>query len=154
MKDGDYSDQLKAAFLQTSERVLPNIVWTQSKNDGLVYPEQSPALGRLEAEFADNEIILYFGWRGYHQHHSLEDGVPVDQCEPAIQAVAAEAAEFVGRLVSDQVIFRWGLAVSGAQDKAAADGLLYRAWRRLTPWVKEAVWSGRAVGGNVIQPGS
>lgn len=153
MKDGDYSDQLKAAFLQTSERVLPNIVWTQSKNDGLVYPEQSPALGRLEVEFADDEITLYFGWRGYHQHHSLEDGVPVDQREPAIQAVAAEALEFVGGLVSDQVVFRWGLSVSGVQTKRPPT-VFSRTWRRLTPWVKEAVWSGRAVGGNVIQPGS
>ena len=55
MNHGNYSARLKVAFLQASAGILPDVVWSETKNDGLVYPEQSPALGRLDVEFNDND---------------------------------------------------------------------------------------------------
>ena len=143
MNHGNYSARLKVAFLQASAGILPDIVWAETKNDDrLVYPEESPALGQLEVEFDENEITLYFDRIYDHQHHALEDDVPADQCEAAIRDVATEAVEFIRQVVSDQVVFRCGLFVTGSQTNRPPTALS-RTWRRLTPWVKEAVWSGR-----------
>ncbi len=122
---------------------MPDVVWSEGKSDDwLVYPAESPVLGRLDVEFDWNEITLYFDRIHDHQHHELEDGVPADQCETAIRDVATEAVEFIRQVVSGQVLFRWGLFVSGSQTKRPPT-VFSRTWRRLTPWVKEAVWSGR-----------
>ena len=143
MNHGNYSARLKVAFLQASAGILPDVVWSEGKSDDrLVYPEESPALGRLDVEFNDNDITLYFELIHDHQHHELEDDVPADQCEAAIRNVATEAVEFIRQVVSDQVVFRCGLFVTGAQTKRPPTAFS-RTWRRLTPWVKEAVWSGR-----------
>ncbi len=148
MNDGDYSARLKAAFLQVSARILPDVAWSEGKSDdSLVYPEESPALGQLEVEFNDNDITLYFDLIHDHQHHELEDSVP-DQCETAIRDVATEALEFIRQVVSDQILFRQGMFVSGAQTKRPPT-VFSRTWRRLTPWVKEAVWSGGTSGHSI-----
>jgi hypothetical protein len=132
-------DALRAAFLAESASVLPSVEWTVG--DGLVFPEVSPSLGTLEVGFDWGEITMYFGHRGYHQHHTPDDDLTGSELEDSIRQSAREAVEFVAALTRDQVVCRWGLLVSGTY-RNARPGAVRRMWRLMTPWVREAVWSG------------
>ena len=116
---------------------LPSYHLTTTAN-----PLRTQPHSQSESVHNSGDITLYFDLIYDHQHHELEDDVPADQCEAAIRDVATEAVEFIRQVVSDQVVFRCGLFVTGSQTKRPPTAFS-RTWRRLTPWVKEAVWSGR-----------
>jgi hypothetical protein len=108
----------------------------------LEYPDRSPALGRLIVSFGWDEITIFVGPRGFHAHFGPDDAESGSEDERTRQA-AAEALGFIRDLVEDRIVMRWGLLVSGVHSPQARPTLLGRAWRRITPWVREAVWSGR-----------
>jgi hypothetical protein len=85
------------------------------------------------------EITLYFG--RHHQHFiSIEGNIEKEAREIAVRALA-----FVQDIVNDRVVVRWGAYGSRTFRPPHSLGLLSRLWRILTPWVREAVWSGKAV---------
>ena len=140
MNDRLSAAALKAAFLAESASVLPSVAWTV-KGEGLVFPRVSPSFGALEVGFDWGEIVLYYGHRGYHQHHAPDEDLTGSELQESIRKSAREAVEFVAALTSDQVIFRWGLLVSGTY-RNGPPSALRRIWRLATPWVQEALWSG------------
>jgi hypothetical protein len=48
---------------------------------------------------------------------------------------------FVRALVADQVILRYGFFIARSYERPRTPAPIARIWRRLTPWVREAVWS-------------
>ena len=143
MNDRLSAAAMREAFLDESASIasiLHAIAWTV-KGEGLVFPEVSPSLGALEVGFDSDEIILYFGHRGYHQHHTPDDDLTGSALEESIRQSAREAVEFVAALTRDQVVFRWGLLISGTY-RNDPPSPIRRIWRLATPWVQEALWSG------------
>lgn len=147
MRPEGLSASLKVAFLEESARTLPDV--TSAPGDSelgkhvLMYPAASPVLGSLDVSFDGDEITLFFGPRGHHQHYTPypEEWPPEDWPREAVHATAREAVGFIKRLVEDEVVVRWGFL--GASTRPNDPGL----WRSLTPWVREAVWSGRRPSG-------
>ena len=141
MSDRDYTELVTTAFLRESETVLPGVAWSPGPDQNtLVYPERSPALGELGVGFDSEEITVYFGHRGYHQHHTLESALLPHRAEEAATLVARDVLDFVRSLLQDEVVFRWGVWVSSARRRSSPSAVA-RAWRTVTPWVHEAVWS-------------
>ena len=136
-------EQLRTAFVEESAAVLPNVDWIVRGN-ALVFPAVSPSLGTLEVVFDGGEITISFGHRGYHQHHTPDDELSAAALEQSIRDTARDAAVFVAALTNDQIVFRWGLLISGTFANRPP-GIVRRIWRGLTPWVREAVWSGGRV---------
>ena len=136
--------RLRQAFLDESIEFLPAVAWRagDSPNE-LLYPEASPSLGRLGVAFDAGEITLWFGHRGYHQHHTPDDTLGGEEAEADIRRAAHSAMQEVRALLADEIVFRWGVNISSTYRRSARRGPIARLWRRLTPWVKEAVWSGR-----------
>jgi hypothetical protein len=141
MSYADYTERLLAAFVRESEAVLPGATWSAGPDPNtLVYPERSPSLGELGVGFDSEEITVFFGHRGYHQHHTVDATLLPDNPDRAATLVARDVLEFVRSLLRDEVVFRWGLWVSSAR-KRSSPSAVGRAWRSVTPWVREAVWS-------------
>jgi hypothetical protein len=139
----NYSARLKAAFLRESATVLPVVSWQPGEEEHvLVYPQRSPVLGELAVSFDSDEITILFGHRGYHHHHTLDADATQAQIDEAVAEVAREAMEFLCALLNDAIVFRWGLFTSGTY-RRRPPRFAGRAWRFLTPWVSEAVWSGK-----------
>jgi hypothetical protein len=123
--------------------MLPGVSWRPGAPEHvLVYPHRSPVLGELAVSFDSDEITLLFGHRGYHHHHTLDPDVIDERSDEAVARAAREALEFLGALVNDEVVFRWGLFTSRTYRRHRLR-FVSRVWRFVTPWVKEAVWSGR-----------
>jgi hypothetical protein len=138
----NYSARLKAAFLRESGTMLPRVSWRSGGDEHvLVYPHRSPVLGELAVSFDSDEITVLFGRRGYHHHHTLDSDGLEERSDEAVARVAREAMEFLVALLNDEVVFRWGLLTSRTYRKRQLR-FVGRAWRVLTPWVREAVWSG------------
>jgi hypothetical protein len=122
--------------------MLPGVSWRPGEREGvLVYPHRSPVLGELAVSFDSDEITVLFGHRGYHHHHTVDPDRIEEQSDEAVAHAAREAMEFLGALLNDEVVFRWGLLTSRTYRRRRLR-FVSRAWRFLTPWVREAVWSG------------
>lgn len=147
MAKEDLSAELRTAFLESSARELPDSVWDEKDEShdwlgdgGLVHQETSPSLGALTVSFDAEEITLFFGERGYHLHFTAyADDWPDDEW-PAegVRQVAADAVDLTKRLLRDELVFRSGILATGVRPNRRS--LL----RRLTPWVRESLWSGRS----------
>ena len=142
MNDRLSAATLKAAFLTESARILPSAAWTV-KGEGLVFPEVSPSFGALEAGFDWGEITLYVGRGGDHWHFTPDDELQNRELEESVRQAARDAVAFVARLIADQVVIRWGILVTRTYARRPY-GALSRIWRWITPWVREATWSGTA----------
>lgn len=59
----EYGPTLRAAFLAEAAAALPLVQWREDLPGVLGYPEESPALGKLEVFFEYNEITLPSGPR-------------------------------------------------------------------------------------------
>jgi hypothetical protein len=139
--------RLRAAFLAASGKTWPDLAWgVGSREDALLHPERSPALGALEVWFDEDEITLCFGPNGYHQHHGIYDALPTAELEVEEQRVASKVVEVIKALLADEVVVRWGLIATSAGSIAGHQGRRARWWRLATPWAREAVWSGRPRG--------
>ena len=144
MDQRDKSAELKAAFLHESSSELPGTVWHEAEDALTVkYPQESPALGTLTVGFGSDEITVFVGGRGYHSHFSM-DMAPSSTQHEQIKETARMALLFVRDLVGDRLSLRWGLLVSSAHSARRGATAAGRVWKWLTPWVQEAVWSGRS----------
>jgi hypothetical protein len=145
MDQRDKSAELKAAFLHESSSDLPGTVWREAEDDVSVkYPQESPALGTLTVGFGWDEITVFVGRRGYHAHFSLDESPSNTEHEQTTET-ARRALLFVRDVVGDRLSLRWGLLVSGAHSVRRGTTAAGRVWKWLTPWVQEAVWSGRSL---------
>jgi hypothetical protein len=140
----DRSGDLRAAFFRESSAVLPGILWREAVDGVSVeYPQDSPTLGTLTVGFGGDEIMVFVGPRGFHAHFSIgnpEAPGPSDQVTEA----ARTAVFFVRDIIEDRLSIRWGVLVSGARSSRRGASIVGRVWKWLTPWVRDAVWSGRA----------
>jgi len=143
MDEQDRLSDLRSAFLRESSSVLPGTVWREL-HDGtsLDYPHKSPVLGTLSVGFEWDELIIFVGPRGHHTHFAVDDSRADNQTEQITEA-ARTALVFVRDIVQDRLSIRWGLLVSGAHSARRGATAAGRVWRWLTPWVRDAVWSGR-----------
>jgi hypothetical protein len=99
-RDRGYAPQLLAAFLDETEKRMPEITWRKVSDYVWAYPESSPLLGDLTVSFDWDEITLYFGQ--HHQHFaSTEVDVEEDTREIALRTLA-----FIRELVNDRVVVR------------------------------------------------
>lgn len=137
--DRGYAPEFLAAFLEEAGKRMPDITWQKVSDYVLVYPESSPIFGSLTVSFEWDEITLYFG-----RHHEHFTSVGGDITEDTGQ-IAARAVTFLWELVNDGVVVRWGTYGSRTFRKSQSPNILTRLWRILTPWARQAVWSGRAV---------
>jgi hypothetical protein len=134
-----YAPEFRAAFLEKSRALIPATTWRDVSDHEMEYPESSSVLGRLTISFDWDEITVYFG--PHHQHFTVYEGdVAAGAAESAAQALA-----FIQELVNDRVVVRWGACGSRTFSASRPGTLLGRVWRTITPWVREAVWSGRAL---------
>lgn len=137
--DRGYAPEFLAAFLEESSKRMPEIAWRRISDYVLEYPESSPILGSLTVSFDWDEITLYFG--RHHQHFTFFEGNITD----GARQIAARALIFIQELVNDRVVVRWGAYGSRTFRTPQSLNTLTRLWRILTPWAREAVWSGRAI---------
>ena len=117
---------------------MPEITWRKVSDYVLAYSESSPVLGTLTVSFDWEEITLYFG--RHHQHFTSIEG----DIKKEAREIAVRTLTFVQELVNDRVVVRWGACGSRTFRTPDSLGVWSRLWRILTPWVREAVWSGRA----------
>jgi hypothetical protein len=121
--------------------MMPSVQWQSGDDDALDYPETSESLGPLVVWFGWDEITVFVG-RHHHRHFLL-----VDDATDCVPRAAAAALAYVQDVITDRVVFRLGQGLSSASQAPRPCGLLFRLWRALTPWGREAVWSGRPSGG-------
>jgi hypothetical protein len=142
MDERDRSDELRSAFFRESSFVLPDTVWRDA-SDGISmeYPQASPVLGTLIVGFGWDEITIFVGPRGHHTHFGVDDSPAGTEAEQIAEAARA-ALFFVRDVVQDRMAVRWGLLVSGVHSVRRGTTGAGRVWKWLTPWVREAVWSG------------
>jgi hypothetical protein len=136
--DRGYAPEFLAAFLEEAGRRLPDIQWQKLSDYTLAYPESSPVLGTLTISFDWDEITVYFG--RHHQHFTSRGNEVTNEAHQ----IAVRALTFIQELVNDRVVVRWGGYGSRTLRTAQTANLFRRMWRILTPWIREAVWSGRA----------
>lgn len=143
MDEQDRSRDLRRAFLRESSSILPGTVWREA-HDGVSveYPQESPILGTLLVGFGWDEITIFVGPRGHHTHFAMDESPGDTRAEQMTEAARA-ALRFVHDVVQDRVSVRWGLLVSGVSSVRRGATAARRVWKWLTPWVREAVWSGR-----------
>jgi hypothetical protein len=144
MDERNRSGDLRSAFLSETPEVLPGTIWREMRDGAsLEYPEDSPVLGALRVEFGWDEITVFVGPRGHHTHFGVDESPSGDAEEQTRQAARAALA-FVRDVIEDRISIRWGLLVSGAHSLRRGATVAGRIWKRVTPWIREAVWSGRA----------
>ena len=144
MGTSDRSGELRQAFLRESASVLPGTRWRESLDgSSLEYPESSPTLGALTVGFDQDEIMVYVGPRGFHTHFGVDEDHGFPMGEHGIPGAIA-AVRFVRDVIEDRMAIRWGVFVSGAHFARRGRSTAGRLWKWLTPWVQEAVWSGRS----------
>ena len=131
--------EFRDAFLEASAKLMPRVVWCELSNCELEYPDPSPVLGPLGITFESDQITAYFG--RHHRHFMLYEGDALE----GPGKIAAQALGFIQELVNDRVVVRWGAWGSRTFPARRSHGILRRLWRLTTPWVREAVWSGRTV---------
>ena len=142
MDERDMSGELRSVFLRESSLVLPGTVWRDAgAGTSMEYPQASPVLGTLTVEFGSDEIMVFVGPRGHHTHFEVDDSPTGTQAEQITEA-AKLALFFVRDVVQDRMAVRWGVFVSGAHSVRRGTTGVGRVWKWLTPWVREAVWSG------------
>jgi len=143
MDERDRSGDLRSAFLRESSSVLPGTDWRGARDGfSLEYPQQSPVFGTLVVGFGWDEITVFVGPRGHHTHFGVDESPPGTPSEQ-ITAAARSTLLFVRDLVEDRLAIRWGLLVSGVHSVRRGTSAAGRVWKWLTPWVQEAIWSGR-----------
>lgn len=123
--------------------MLPGTVWREA-HDGasMEYPQTSAVLGTLTVGFGWDEITIFVGPRGHHTHLGVDESPSGAQAEQITEAARA-ALSFVRDVFQDRVSVRWGVLVSGAHSGRRGATAAGRVWKWLTPWVREAVWSGQ-----------
>ena len=132
-----YAAEFRVAFLRDSSALMPGVTWRDLSEFELEYPEVSPVLGRLTVSFDWDEITVYFG--PHHEHFMAHTGDVTER----VGQIACQALDFITQLVHDCVIVRWGTRVSRTFSASRPRGIFGRMWRSVTPWVREAVWSGK-----------
>jgi hypothetical protein len=135
-----YAPEFRSAFLNAAATVLAGVSWQDVSDYEIEYPERSLTLGRLWISFGWDDITVHV--EPYHCHFQIETAYDIG-CEAA--RVAGEAAAFVNDLVNDRVVVRWGRYASRAKTVSASPRIFNRIWRTVTPWVREARWSGKVV---------
>jgi len=139
--------RLEGAFIAASRLAWPDLSWLPgSWERALRYPQMSPTLGNLEVWFDDDEITLCFGPKGYHQHHGIYEPLSAPELALAEQRVATEVVDVIRALLADEVVVRWGVVAVTVHRRKGTSGKAAQWWRRVTPWVREAVWSGQPRG--------
>jgi hypothetical protein len=133
-----HAPEFLAAFLDEAVKRMPGTAWRKISDYVLSYPESSLSLGDLSVSFEWDEITVYC-WQ-HHQHFTLIDGRFTDGAHQA----AARALGFIQDVLNDRIVIRWGVYGSRALRTDPSRTLLARLWRILTPWVRQAVWSGQA----------
>jgi hypothetical protein len=133
--------ELEAAFRVEATLVMPGVEWlAEPDGSGVVFPSESKTLGALAVSWTSGEYTVFCGRRGFHVHF-MPTSEPGDDRSAAMRLAAREALEFSHRLVRDEIVLRWGLGISSCYSRTRRGSPWRRAWRAVTPWVSEAVWS-------------